>query len=62
MSLICKNGTKECDGCMRCLDEEIENEELYCYICGRPIRDRFFQIDGENYCVECAEDEFMRYI
>lgn len=35
MAMICRNGARECTGCMECLDGEVR--ELYCPACGKKI-------------------------
>lgn len=35
MALLCVNGLKECDGCMKCRDEKVY--EAICTQCRRPI-------------------------
>lgn len=62
MALVCKYGNKECDGCMRCFDNEVKPDDVVCSICGQPITDKYYEIDDLVYCEECMQDEFTRYI
>ena len=33
-----------------------------CDICGEPITDdRFYEIDGDYYCIDCMEHNFIRW-
>lgn len=59
MSYMCKYRNKECDSCGECQPEP----KLTCNTCGEPIYegDPYFEIDGFEYCTECAEENFMRY-
>ena len=53
MALVCKYGNKECDGCMRCFDNEVKPDDVVCSICGQPITDKYYAIDDLVYCEEC---------
>lgn len=59
MAMICKNGCKECDGCMRCYEEP---KPYFCPVCGKEVEEFVYQTDGEiigcESCVEktCIED------
>lgn len=60
MAMICKRGSRECDGCMTCHDEPVYAGE--CEHCGEPIpiyEDHYKLPDGELLHEECAWD-YMR--
>lgn len=61
MSYACIYGGKECDGCMKCYDDD--HAKIHCSVCESGIYegDLYFEINGEIYCEDCARDEFGCY-
>lgn len=59
MSMICINGCRECDGCMRCQKEDRVEFIGTCAYCDEPIRsneDRYIFPDDDMTHDVCASD------
>ncbi len=61
MALVCRNGAKECDGCMACYEAGGKPLEE-CVLCRAGIfeGDVFFDFGDGPICAECAQEH--RYI
>ena len=63
MAMVCINGSRECTGCMNCLDEEVR--AFYCPVCGKKIYEdsavyidkRSDDIIGCARCIRVADAE-----
>ena len=52
MAMTCVNGSRECDGCMRCC--EGDDNELHCPVCGEVLNpDEQVFIDGDGFVIGC---------
>lgn len=40
-----------------------ENTDLYCFTCDCKIKigEKYFEVDGYTYCMDCALDNFVRW-
>lgn len=52
LAMICKNGCRECDGCMMCYPDEVV---YVCTICGKECDEVYFDKYGEIFaCDNCV--------
>ena len=56
--MICRNGSRECDGCMFCYDDG-DRPAMECAECGKTIYagDDFYRVVGDSYCDKCVSRE-----
>lgn len=54
MAMTCRNGCRECDGCMDCQDIE---SVIICDDCGGNIyeSDGYYSVCDRNICDECID-------
>ena len=61
-----KRISDECVGCppeMGCLGKACPNrcvERYYCDVCGSELEDEIYSVDGEDLCIECLKERFIK--
>ena len=59
MAMICVHGTRECDGCMCCREQE---SIILCECCEESIIDYYYEIGGTVLCEKCMNDMYRKEI